>query len=156
MTVEAIVLGPGEGKSMSTLGVELVFKAVGAQTGGSYFAMEYTCPGGWAGPPKHVHGGAEEAFYVLEGELTVYLGDREVHGGAGAFFQVPRGTPHTFANWGDGPAKYLILALPAGLEGYFEELPQLVERHGYPPPPEVMAELGKRYAMETVGPRPSR
>ena len=30
----SIVLGPGEGKAVSTLGVELCYKAVGEETGG--------------------------------------------------------------------------------------------------------------------------
>ena len=57
MTIEyqAIVLGPGEGKTISAMGVELIYKAVGAETGGQYFCMEYKAPANWSGPPKHIH-----------------------------------------------------------------------------------------------------
>ena len=152
----AIVLGPREGKKLSMMGVELTYKAVGSETGGAYFCMEDQVPVGWAGPPKHFHNKMEEVFYVLEGEITMYVGDKEIRGTPGSFFQIPRGTAHTFANFGTVPAKYLILILPAGFETYFEELPEVVAKHGYPPPPEIMAELGRKYDFENVGPRPSQ
>ena len=65
MTVEysTIVLGPGEGKVISQMGIEFTYKAVGSETGGAYFCMEYRAPAGWAGPPKHVHNNMEEVFY---------------------------------------------------------------------------------------------
>ena len=152
----AIVLGPGEGKRLSMMGVELTFKAVGAETGGAYFCMEYQGPAGWAGPPKHVHSKMEELFYVLEGEITVYMGDQELKGTSGSFFQIPRGTAHTFANFGTVAAKFLIFIVPAGFEGYFEDLSELVAQHGYPPPQEIMMELSSKYDFEPVGPRPSQ
>ena len=152
----AIVLGPGEGKKLSMTGVELTYKAVGSETSGAFFCMEYQCPAGWAGPPKHVHSKTDEVFYVLAGEITIYMGDQETKGTSGSFFQIPRGTAHTFANFGTVAAKYLILILPGGFEVYFEELAELVAKHGYPPPPEIMMELGRKYDFETVGPRPSQ
>jgi Cupin domain len=92
----------------------------------------------------------EEAFVVLEGELTLRLGDREVVAGPGAFVQVARGTPHAFANRGPGPVRFLELVVPAGWEGYFAELPRLIAAHGYPPPPAVMAEVMARYDVVPV------
>ncbi len=157
MTAEypEIILAPDAGRKVSALGVDMVFKAVSAETGGSYFCMEYLAPQGWAGPPKHLHSKTDEVFYVLEGEITLYLDDRVVKGEPGAFVQVPRGTAHTFANFGDAPAKYLIFIVHGGFEGYFEELPRVVEEHGYPPPPEIVEELGKKYDFKNVGPRPT-
>ena len=154
----SIVLGPGEGrlKAMPGIGVEVVHKAVGAETGGAYFLTEYKAPPGWAGPPMHVHNSMEEGFYVLEGSLTAYLDGQEVNGGVGAFVQIPRGAAHTFANWGATPARYLLLVTPAGFEGYFEDLTELAEKHGFPLPPEIAATLEKKYDFMTVGPRPSR
>ena len=152
---KAIALGPGEGEKMSAMGVDLTYKAVSADNGGPYFCMEYGAPPGWAGPPKHVHNNMDEVFYVVEGEVTVYMGDQEVKGTPGSFIQVPRGMAHTFANWGETRARYLILILPGSLEGYFDELPELVARHGYPPPAEVMEELAQKYDMAMVGPRPA-
>ena len=116
--------------------------------------MEYKAPVGWGGPPRHLHLSQDEVFFVLEGEITVYLGEQQVHGSTGSYLQVPRGTVHSFSNPGNASARYLIFAFPAGLEGYFEELPGIVAQHGYPPPAEVMVELGKKYDMEAVGPPP--
>ena len=94
-------------------------------------------------------------LYVLEGEITLFLDEREVRGTPGTFVQVPRGTAHTFANFGAEPAKYLIVIIPGGFEGYFEDLPRVVEEHGYPPPPGVMEQLGLKYDFQNVGPRPT-
>lgn len=157
MTVEyeSIVLQKGEGTNISTMGIDLSIKAGSDATGTGYSLMEYNAPPGWLGLPKHIHQGMEESFYVLEGELTIELGDERVKVGAGGFCQVPRGLAHTFLNSAAGLSTYLILLVPGGLEKYFEELSGLVAQYGYPPPPEIMADLASRYDMETVGPRPN-
>jgi mannose-6-phosphate isomerase-like protein (cupin superfamily) len=92
------VLGPGEGARVEVMGARITVKATGADTGGAYGCLEYVAPPAFAGPPPHLHRAMEEAFVVLEGELTLRLGDREVVAGPGAFVQVARGTPHAFAN----------------------------------------------------------
>jgi mannose-6-phosphate isomerase-like protein (cupin superfamily) len=69
-------------------------------------------PGGPA-PPPHLHERHVESFYVLEGELTVSAGGRELRAGAGSWVQVPPGTPHTFAVAGGGPARFLSLHTPS-------------------------------------------
>ena len=51
----------------------------------------------------HVHGRHTESFYVLDGELALLGGDREVHAPAGSWVQVPPGVTHTVAVRGDGP-----------------------------------------------------
>ena len=133
----SIVLGPGEGKktAMAAMGIEITYKAVSTETGGGYFLFDYKAPSGFAGPPAQIHNNSEEAFYVLEGELTLHLGDQKIKGVPGSFIQVPRGTVHTFATGLLGPARFLGLVIPGGLEDYFDELPKMIEQHGYPHPP---------------------
>ena len=84
-----IVLHPGEGNSISAIGIPLTFKAVGRDTGGAYSLLEFNIAG--EGPPPHVHKNEDEAWYVLEGELTVRLGERTVKAAAGSFISAPRG-----------------------------------------------------------------
>ena len=43
------------------------------------------------------------------------------------------------------PSRFLGLVIPGGWEAYFDELPDLIAKHADPPPPKVMADLGRRY-----------
>jgi mannose-6-phosphate isomerase-like protein (cupin superfamily) len=75
---------------------------------------EWTDPGGGQDPPMyiaplHVHHEDDEAWYVLDGELTVRAGDKDHHVPAGGAVIVPRGTPHTYWNPSPGPARYLLV-----------------------------------------------
>ena len=47
-------------------------------------------------PPLHVHHNEDEGFYVLGGELTLYLPGESVTLRAGDFFLAPRGVPHAY------------------------------------------------------------
>lgn len=111
----AYVLARAEGKQLPLIGV---LKAGGRQTGGSFEVIEYH--GNAACPPPHVHREREECFYVLEGRFRFTLGDDEIEADQGAWVFIPRGTRHGFTATAD--AKALILVVPAGLEGFFEEL----------------------------------
>jgi mannose-6-phosphate isomerase-like protein (cupin superfamily) len=150
-----VVLAPGEGKTIEAQGARLTVKASSADTGGAYALVDYVAPPHYAGPPPHVHRATDEAFFVLEGQLTVRLGERTVEAGPGAFVQVARSTVHTFANHGDVPARFVGVLVPGGFEGYYEELPGLIARHGYPPPPAVMAELARRYDVAAAPSQPT-
>jgi len=58
--------------------------------------------------------------YVLAGELTFQLADQFVTKGAGEAAFAPRGVHHTFANFSEAPAAYLVVCTPAGFERYFD------------------------------------
>jgi len=70
-------------------------------------------------PPAHVHRRHAESFYVLEGELLLTVGGRELPAGPGTWAQVPEGVPHTFAVAGDAPARFLDLHTPSRGFGEF-------------------------------------
>ena len=146
-----VVLGPGEGRTISTLGSTIGFKAVTEDTGGRYSLIEYTAGPEFTGPAPHIHLEMEEGFYVVEGLFQLQVGDEMVRAPAGTFVLIPRGTVHTFANLLPTPSKFLLIASPAGFEHYFEELAPLVEEHGYPPP-EVMNGLAEKYNFRVVLP----
>ncbi|HXW80187.1 MAG TPA: cupin domain-containing protein [Acidimicrobiales bacterium] len=111
----AYVLRAEEGKQLPLVGV---LKAGGGQTGGAFEVVEYQ--GNAACPPPHVHRQREECFYVLEGQFGFTLGTEQIEAGKGSWVFIPRGTRHCFTATAD--AKALILVVPAGLEGFFEEL----------------------------------
>jgi quercetin dioxygenase-like cupin family protein len=105
-----------------------------------------TAPAPGAGPPLHHHD-FDEAFYVMEGELTFRLRDELLTAGPGEVVFAPRGVPHTFANLGDAPARQLIVCTPAGFERYFARM--AAEREGSEPPDWAMQPLPE---VTTIGP----
>jgi quercetin dioxygenase-like cupin family protein len=142
-----IVLGAGAGKTISVLGDSYTYKAAKEETGGAYALIECTVVGD--GPSPHIHTSEEEAFYVLEGELNVLVGERTVTATAGAFVLVPRGTVHTFSKAGTASAKILTIISPAGFEKFFEEIA------GPPDLGKIMA-LAPKFHLEIVGPSPEQ
>jgi mannose-6-phosphate isomerase-like protein (cupin superfamily) len=85
--------------------------------------IELVVPAGWIGPPLHHHA-FDEAFYVLEGELTFRLGDDLVTRGPGSHAFAPSGSRHTLSNLADRPARYLIVCTPGGFERRFDPEPR--------------------------------
>ena len=148
---ELILLGPGEGKTVSVLGDRVTYKAVGRDTGGRYGLVEVTAPAGSPGPPPHVHESEEEAFYVVEGELKVQIGERTLQARAGTFALVPRGTVHTFSNPAPRPARVLFIVSPAGFERAFEEMAEVAPRADEPPNMEKLLAIAKKYNLKIVG-----
>ena len=142
------VLQPGEGKAVSVLGDRYTYKAVGEQTGGAYGLVETTVPAASSGPPPHVHRGEDEAFYVLEGELTVLIGDRTLSASAGSFAFVPRGTVHTFSNQGASDARFLVIISPAGFERAFEERAEVAPSADQPPDMDRMMSIARKYNLD--------
>jgi len=64
-------------------------------------------------PPAHVHRRHAESFYVLEGELTFTVGDRELRAEAGSWVKVPPGVPHTFAYPENRSVRFLDIHTPS-------------------------------------------
>jgi quercetin dioxygenase-like cupin family protein len=97
------------------------FLATGEDTNGKYAMWEAIVPPG-GGPPPHVHSREEEGFYILEGEITVDVGDERIVATVGMFANMPVGTPHSFKNESGTPARMLISIAHAGLEQMFFEV----------------------------------
>jgi mannose-6-phosphate isomerase-like protein (cupin superfamily) len=117
------------------------------ENAGALAIVENRAPTGFPGPPLHRHE-FDETFYVLEGELTFQVVDELVTAGPGEVVFAPRGVPHTFANRGDAPARYLIACTPAGFERYFARL--AAERQGVDPPDWALQPLPP---VEILGPQ---
>ena len=73
------------------------------------------------GPPIHEHSDEDDAFYVLDGELTFQVEGEEIVAVPGTFVLVPPGVLHTFANRGDTVARMLNIHAPAGFDVRLEE-----------------------------------
>lgn len=146
----AFVLGPGEGRSIDLGNFAMVVKAGGEDTGGAFSLLEAAEPAGF-GPPMHIHRGADEAFYVLEGEYHILLEDRETLCPAGSFIYIPAGLRHGF-RVGRVPSRKLNLYTPAAMVGYFDELSAAIRADDADP--SRLDEIAERYGMEVTGPVP--
>ncbi len=80
--MDPVVYGPGAGEHHAGP-AQIVIQATGEHTRGSFFLAESTLAPGFAGPPPHQHRELHDMFCVLEGTLTLRLGDRAIKAGPG-------------------------------------------------------------------------
>lgn len=119
------VVGRGEGvRRYSARGSVMFFKALAEQDGGDFSLMERTLPPAGRRPLPHRHTNCSEAYFVLDGLVSVIVEDEEVTLGPEGFVLIPRGTAHTFGNAGDVPARLLVIHAPA-MDAYFAGLHEL-------------------------------
>jgi mannose-6-phosphate isomerase-like protein (cupin superfamily) len=138
---DAVIREPGAGGRMAFGPGEVMFKAEGA---GWLSLMETTLGPGYRGPVPHFHRGFVDSFYVLEGVLTLRVGDAVVEAPAGSFTAATPGTVHTFSNPGDEPVRMLNVMAPGGFEQYLREVAAEVPAGGAPDPA-LMAEIAQRH-----------
>lgn len=159
MGTQPYALEREEGQAVWFLGALLIVKATGEQTGGAFGLTDHVLPAGWASP-YHMHQNEDEAFYVVEGEMTFYVGDERVKAKSGTFVYGPRGVPHGFAVEGTAPARMLLLNTPAGFEGFPVEVGEPAKELTLPPaePPDLerLMAIAAKYDIEILGPLPGR
>jgi mannose-6-phosphate isomerase-like protein (cupin superfamily) len=137
----------GEGERRYTArGSVMLFKAVAEQDGGDFSLMERTLPPGGRRPPPHRHMNCSEAYFVLDGLVSVTVEGADLEVGPEGFVLVPRGAGHTFGNAAEQEARLLVIHAPA-MDAYFASLHELWNRGEAPSPGEERA-LMARFAME--------
>jgi quercetin dioxygenase-like cupin family protein len=102
------------------------------------------------GLPRHVHNTADEALYVVDGEVEAEIGERKATAQTGSFFFIPRGTTHALDNASARPCTLLVTYLPKlgdGIEAFLKEASQL------PPGPPDMALLVPILERHDLNPR---
>jgi quercetin dioxygenase-like cupin family protein len=108
-------------------------------------------------PPLHVHHREDEAFVVLDGELSLFLaGGTRIGVGPGEVAFAPRGIPHVYRVESD-EARWLAVATPAGFDAFVREAGEPAESPELPPPgrehdPARLAEISARHGIELLGP----
>lgn len=132
------------------------FLASGEQTGGAFALVDEQAKKGES-VPLHVHPDDIESFYVIDGEITFYLGTEPgVRAGAGAFVHVPGGTVHGFRIESE-TARYLILTSPRHGE-FYRAITRPARPGGLPPLEPVDGEqiqrACKEYGIEMIAPLP--
>lgn len=155
-TLAPIARGPGEGEHLWFFGGLTTIKAEGAQTGGRVMVTEQLAPRG-GGSPLHVHHNEDEWFYVLEGELTIWVDGSTHVVGVGGFVFGPRNVPHTFVVSSE-QARFLLVTEPAGMEGFIHALAEPAARQEIPPaptaPPDMQPILkaAAEHGIDIIGP----
>jgi mannose-6-phosphate isomerase-like protein (cupin superfamily) len=145
------VVGPGEGARLTALGSTYTTKAAGDVSAGAYWLVEEEFWGETT--PLHTHTAAEEAFYVLSGEVAVWMDGAESFARPGSFLLVPRGTPHALRRLSDETVRMLTLVSPAGLESFFSAVVREGEE-ALLADPDRLVELAAAHGTEIVGDYP--
>lgn len=152
MSDEAHIVDPdGISAFKSPAGEDIVVRASGVESGGHYDLLEFTIEPGPGVTPLHIHHDNEEAVYVLEGELTVQVGDDFHTLRPGSYAMAPRGVPHTYRSSGDKSARVLFTYMPGNHWQMLEE----AAKHG---PVEDESDIERvrpileSYGIELVGP----
>ena len=120
------VTPPDQGELIASV---IQVKAGEATGNGQITVLQYMAPPGLASP-LHIHHDADEAWFILEGELTYVSGEWSEVASPGTFVLVRRGTPHRYTVTGQGAARYLELFTVGGKEQFFAELAQTRDRLG--------------------------
>jgi mannose-6-phosphate isomerase-like protein (cupin superfamily) len=126
----AIVLSPGEGRSYPMGRIGAVFKADGAETAERYSISEWWLEPHTQGPGAHSHA-EDDIFYVIEGTMSVLVGDRWIEASRGSFVLVPGGTVHDFQNRSGSRAGVLNVSVPGAFE---EDMPAIARWFAEHPP----------------------
>jgi quercetin dioxygenase-like cupin family protein len=122
-----------------------------SDTNGVLGAIEVASPRG-AVPPLHVHRREDEAFYVVEGDYRVFVGDEVISASPGTWVWGPRDVPHGYQIHSER-GRHLSLTMPAGFEAFFEEVAAIAT-----PDADPLSEMGRieavagRYGVELLGP----
>lgn len=152
---EPIGIGAGEGEAIWYLGA-LMTRKIGRETNGGAFDLIELLAAPGASPPWHIHHREDESFYVLEGRVTYYVGDRVIPAEQGAYVWLPRGIAHTFRIEGETPARLLEFAAPSGLWAFFKEMGEPARERTLPPlqppNPERLRAVAARYGIEILRP----
>jgi quercetin dioxygenase-like cupin family protein len=141
---DAVVHEPGEGELARLGDSSATLKASGDDGDGHLAVIELDFAPGGPGPVPHRHERMTDSFYVLEGELTLVLGEGAQPALPGTYVVVPPGVVHAFRNDADERVRVLNVMVPAGLERYLPEVAAAMQP-GEAPDPAVMAAIASRY-----------
>ena len=116
---QPIVIPSDSGRVLKFLGV--THKLTHQQTSGAYYLFEFEFDPE-SGNSLHVHRDEDEVVYVLEGAIEISLGDQKLRAVTGGVAHLPKHIPHALYNPLKTPSRYLGMAIPGGMENFFDEL----------------------------------
>ena len=125
---DPVILGPGEGRSYPMGRISAVFKADGKESQRRYSISEWWLEPNTKGPGAHSHL-EDDIFYVLEGTMSVLVGESWTHATRGSFVLVPGGVTHDFENRGPVRAGVLNLSVPGEFEAHMSGIAEWFAQH---------------------------
>lgn len=157
VALEPVIVGPDGGETVFLVGDTYTVILSGEQTGGAFTLLEALVPPD-TGPPPHHHNAEDETFILLDGKVTLQVGDETIHAEPGTTVFVPRGVVHSFRNIDTKPARMLFMYNPPGMEGMFTEIGHPGTRHVQAPPltladVEAMIAVSQKYKFTIVPPK---
>jgi mannose-6-phosphate isomerase-like protein (cupin superfamily) len=145
-----------EGQAIWFFGTLSTLKATSEQTQQAYSLHVDVIPPG-AEPPAHLHRHQDEAFFVLDGAISVHCGNQTWRGSAGTFIFLPQSVPHAFRVEGNRPVTMLVINSPGGVQGFehfVEEMGTPAQAFTLPatsaPDLEKLHRLAAKYDIEFV------
>ena len=130
--LKPVAVRTNEGEARWWFGALAEIKATAADTGGQLTIVEVTEHAG-AEAPLHVHHRDDEAFWILEGDVTFEVGDTTIEASAGDYVFAPRDIPHRFTVGNDG-CRMLFIMVPGGLEDVLRKTSEAAGSRTLPPP----------------------
>lgn len=134
--VQPMVTAEDEGEARWWLGALAVIKATAQNTGGKLTVVDITDPPG-VEAPLHVHHREDEAFWVLDGNVTFEVGGETIEAGVGDFVFGPRDVPHRY-KVGDAGSRMLFILTPGGFEDLVRATSDPARSRTLPPPDHPM------------------
>jgi quercetin dioxygenase-like cupin family protein len=153
IAVKSFALSAQEGRTeqpLNIIGAEMLAKLTNDDTDGAVAIFQQNVPP-MSGPPLHRHSREDEWFYVLEGQITIQVDGQQTILRAGSSAFAPRGTAHTYQNFGPAPARHLVMVTPGGFQRFFEEL-TLLNRGPAAPDLVRVEKLMNEHGVELLGP----
>lgn len=151
--LSATAVHADEGEAIWWFDCLAVIKATAADTAGLMTIVEITEPPG-SQAPLHVHHREDEAFWILEGSVTIEVGDTTIECGAGDYAFGPRDIPHRYSV-GDTGCRMLFILTPGGFEDIVREMGRPAQSRTLPPPSEPdfahVAAVAETYGCELLG-----
>lgn len=143
--LEPLGVRAGEGEARWWFAALAEIKATAADTGGQMTIIEVT-EGPGAEAPLHVHHREDEGFWILEGDVTLYVGDAIIEARAGDYAFGPRDIPHRYTV---GPAgcRMLFICTPGGFENLVIEMSEAAGSRTLPPPAEGSPDMERMRAV---------
>jgi mannose-6-phosphate isomerase-like protein (cupin superfamily) len=127
---KAIFVPPGGGRPYPMGRISSIFLADGPETDSRYSISEWWLEPNTKGPGPHSHD-EDDVFYVIEGTMSLLLGDRWIDAPRGSFVLAPGGMTHDFENRTAFRAGVLNFSIPGRFE---EHVPGIAEWFAEHPP----------------------
>jgi quercetin dioxygenase-like cupin family protein len=153
-TMKPVAVARDEGEARWWFGTLSVIRGTAADTGGQMTIVEITNPPGFAGP-LHVHHREDEAFWILDGDVTFEVGDFTIEARVGDYVFGPRGIPHRYTV-GDAGARMLFIFTPGGFEEFIRATSEPAVSRTVPTPSaeapdlERIAAIARTYGSELL------